>query len=158
MTKTEDRFAIISGRLRGARELHKLSAHETAIRAGVSDEEYNSWENGHPELSMEKMKKLADFYQVNVLFLLGKDFTVKVPYTKWLDDGAREDRNRCGVNDPYKRDYFDARYGAPIFVFDPETDRQESEMLDAFRKLDMYDRNFILSKALELLEKQGTGR
>lgn len=110
MTKTEDRFAIISGRLRGARELHKLSAHETAIRAGVSDEEYNSWENGHPELSMEKMKKLADFYQVNVLFLLGKDFTVKVPYTKWLDDGAREDRNRCGVNDPYKRDYFDARY------------------------------------------------
>lgn len=43
MTKTEDRFAIISGRLRGARELHKLSAHETAIRAGVSDEEYNSF-------------------------------------------------------------------------------------------------------------------
>lgn len=62
-------------RLKILRKEKKLKQHDMAVRFGLSDSGYQSYEQGkcYPEVS--KLLLLADFFDVSIDYLLGRSST-----------------------------------------------------------------------------------
>ena len=58
-------------RLKELREEKGLLQREVADILGVSRPAYNHWENGKIEIDFTNLKKLADFYNVTIDYIIG---------------------------------------------------------------------------------------
>ncbi len=59
--------------LRDLREDHDLRQETIASYLGVSQQTYSNYENGHREIPVTVVKKLAQYYHVSTDYLLGSD-------------------------------------------------------------------------------------
>lgn len=60
-------------RLKELRESVKMSQRAMAAELQVSKSTYNYWEQGKIEIDFENLKNIADYFNVSVDYLLGRD-------------------------------------------------------------------------------------
>ena len=65
-------MATFSDRLRQLRKAADLSQMEFSKRIGVSKSSVNMYERGEREPNLETLQRIADFFQVDIGYLLGK--------------------------------------------------------------------------------------
>ena len=59
---------------------NKLSQTEIAQKIGTSQSNYGKMENGEIEANIEKLIKLADYYDVSLDYLVGRQYANEVGY------------------------------------------------------------------------------
>jgi len=59
--------------LRSVRKNKGVTQTEVAKQMGVNQNTYSYWENGKAKIDNETLKKLADYFEVSVDHLLGRD-------------------------------------------------------------------------------------
>ena len=59
-------------RIRELREDHDLTQRFIASYLSIAQNTYSNYENGKREIPMEQMIRLADFYKVNMDYLIGR--------------------------------------------------------------------------------------
>lgn len=64
---------IFSERLKTLRKEKKLTQKEIAEQIGIKQNSYSDWETGKNEPSLEKLIVLADFFEVSLDWLVGRD-------------------------------------------------------------------------------------
>ena len=64
---------IFGTRLRKVRKSKKLTQKEVADLVNVNRVTYTNWEKGNREPSFEKLIVLADFFEVSLDWLVGRD-------------------------------------------------------------------------------------
>lgn len=69
-------------RLKELRKEKKLSQKELADYLGINEKTISRWENGESTIKSDKAQKLADFFGVNIGYLLGND---EKPYKELSD-------------------------------------------------------------------------
>ena len=60
-------------RLKELRKEKKLTQKELADYLGINEKTISRWENGESNIKPEKAKKLADYFDVSVEYILGYD-------------------------------------------------------------------------------------
>ena len=68
-------------RLKEIREDKDLKQDEIAKVLGIKQQQYSEYERGNVLISIEKLNKLADFYQTSIDYLVGRTDERK-PYKK----------------------------------------------------------------------------
>lgn len=68
-------------RLKEIREDKDLKQEDVANALGIKQQQYSEYERGVVLISIEKLNKLADFYQTSVDYLIGRTDERK-PYPK----------------------------------------------------------------------------
>ena len=71
-------------RLKEVRLIEKKDVKEVSKFLGISEQAYYKYEVGKSEPSIEKLKKLADYYQVSLDYLVGRDFGNDLGYVTEL--------------------------------------------------------------------------
>lgn len=130
-------------------QCNNMQITEAARLCGVTDSEFTDWLKGSRIPTEEKMKGLAEYCHVDVRYLLGQSYTMTVPVDEWRLD-LQEDYERAST---IEQDFYGCLYGRGAFLEQQEPDDAE-ELLSAYKKLNYRNQKFLLSKALELLEKQ----
>ena len=112
----EVNFTKIGERLRFARKNSQLSLEEVGKIINIHKGSVSRWENGRTEkIQLPVLEKLADIYNVNVMWLMGYD----VPMNKLPSDKKNNDK------------YFKyASYQA--YKNDPDLDKEDIEEIDRF--------------------------
>ena len=64
---------LIAERLKLLRKEKKLTQTELAEQIGIKQNSYSDWETGKNEPSLEKLIVLADFFEVSLDWLVGRD-------------------------------------------------------------------------------------
>lgn len=134
-------------------QCNNMQITEAARLCGVTDSEFTDWLKGSRIPTEEKMKGLAEYCHVDVRYLLGQSYTMTVPVDEWRSD-LQKDYERAST---IEQDFYGYLYGRCVFLEQQEPDDAE-ELFSVYKKLNYSNQKFLLSKALELLEKQGTGR
>ena len=81
-------MATFSERLRQLRTSAGLSQMEFSKRIGVSKSSVNMYERGEREPNLETLQRIADFFQVDIGYLLGNP-EVSAPVRKITDDDIK---------------------------------------------------------------------
>lgn len=66
-------MTLIAERLKFLRKEKKLTQKEIAEQIGIKRNTYSDWETGKNEPSLEKLIVLADFFEVSLDWLAGRD-------------------------------------------------------------------------------------
>jgi len=62
------------------RKLNKLTQEQVAKHLNMSQSTYQHYENGRSEPSIETLCKLADYYNVSLDYLIGRNFSNDIGY------------------------------------------------------------------------------
>ena len=81
-------MATFSERLRQLRKAAGLSQMEFSKRIGVSKSSVNMYERGEREPNLETLQHIADFFQVDIGYLLGNP-EISAPERKITDDDIK---------------------------------------------------------------------
>lgn len=74
---------MLQNRIRELREDNDLTQQFVAAYLSVAQNTYSNYENGKRDIPIEQMIRLADFYKVNMDYLLGRtDQKEMLPSTK----------------------------------------------------------------------------
>ncbi|KSU14876.1 helix-turn-helix domain-containing protein [Lactococcus lactis] len=65
-------MSVFSERLKELRKEKDLTQKEIANKLGVSRVAYTNWENGKREPNIERFVKLADYFNVNIDYVVGR--------------------------------------------------------------------------------------
>lgn len=76
-------------RLKILRESKKLNQEELASVLGVSKQTISNYENGKREANYENLEALADFFNVDMNYLLGKTNKTTILPERLLDEGKQ---------------------------------------------------------------------
>ena len=71
--KEEEKKKLFSARLKELRLQHGISQEELAEQIGIKQNSYSDWENGKCKPSYEKLEKIADFFEISLDWLFGRD-------------------------------------------------------------------------------------
>ena len=82
-------MAQFADMLRYLRKREGLTQNQLAERTGVSRSRINNYENGIREPDFETAEIFADFFNVNLDTLIGRDIDKKIPVTQ-TDDGIQQ--------------------------------------------------------------------
>ncbi len=94
---------IIADRIRSLRLEKGLSQQELSEEIGIGRSTIANYEQGKREPNMETLELFADFFNVDMNFLLGKKPTTEViPDTYYLNDDARDMAQFLYENPDYK--------------------------------------------------------
>lgn len=75
-------MSVFSERLKELRLSKRLTLEQLGIKLGLSKSSINMYERGEREPSFENLEAIADYFNVDLDYLLGKsDIKSKVPYT-----------------------------------------------------------------------------
>lgn len=66
-------MTYFTDKLKELRKEKKLTQKEIAEQIGIKQNSYSDWENGKTEPSLEKLIVLADFFEVSLDWLVGRD-------------------------------------------------------------------------------------
>ena len=66
-------MTLIAERLKLLRKEKKLTQTELGEKVGIKQSSYSDWETGKNEPSLEKLIVLADFFEVSLDWLVGRD-------------------------------------------------------------------------------------
>lgn len=72
MIAVADKNEIFGQRVKKLRQKMNISQERVAKAIGVSRARYSHYENNHVEPDIELIRKMADFYDVNTDFLIGR--------------------------------------------------------------------------------------
>ena len=62
--------------LKAIRKAKGLTQSEVARHIGITQNNYSYWENGKVKIDNDSLKKLADFFDVSVDYILGRDISL----------------------------------------------------------------------------------
>lgn len=100
-------------RLKQIRKERGVTQSEVAKFIGISQNNYSYWENGKVKIDGDSIKKLADYFNVSVDYLLGRSLTSTLPNAS----------NVYPLDAPIKLPiYGEIRAGTPIFTDQSPTD------------------------------------
>lgn len=100
-------------RLKQIRKERGVTQSEVAKFIGISQNNYSYWENGKVKIDGDSIKKLADYFNVSVDYLLGRSLTSALPNIS----------NIYPLDAPIKLPiYGEIRAGTPIFTDQSPTD------------------------------------
>lgn len=71
--KEEEKQQVFSVRLKELRLQHGFSQEELAEKIGIKRNSYSDWENGKCKPNYEKLEKIADFFDVSLDWLFGRE-------------------------------------------------------------------------------------
>ena len=71
--KEEEKKKLFSSRLKELRLQHGISQEELAEQIGIKRNSYSDWENGKCKPSYEKLEKIADFFEISLDWLFGRE-------------------------------------------------------------------------------------
>lgn len=71
--KEEEKQQVFSVRLKELRLQHGLTQKELVELLGVKRNTYSDWENGKCKPNYEKLEKIADFFDVSLDWLFGRE-------------------------------------------------------------------------------------
>lgn len=78
---------INANRLKEIRKKLGRTQHEVAQYIGITQNAYSYWENGKVKIDNESLKKLSDYFNVSIDYLLGRDIeSAATQHTKWTDE------------------------------------------------------------------------
>lgn len=79
---------MLKDRIKSLRTRKKLTQSEMAKRIGVARTTYAMYEQGHREPDYETLEKIADYFEVSIDYLLGRDSKVndEQAFEKWMND------------------------------------------------------------------------
>lgn len=125
-------------RLRECREKAGFSQKQVAVILKLSGPSVSNWENGKTNPTYENMARLADLYQVNVDYLMGRDLEGKTDVQEEMTDDERElwELREAARRDPERKALLKlAKNGTAQDV------RQAVALIDALRATnpDFYD-------------------
>ena len=66
-------MAFLGENLKKIRQEHKLTQIELANMLGISQKSYSHWENNKTFPSFENLVKLADFFEISLDWLFGRE-------------------------------------------------------------------------------------
>lgn len=69
----KEKKKVFSARLKELRLQHGISQEELAEQIGIKRNSYSDWENGKCKPSYEKLEKIADFFEISLDWLFGRD-------------------------------------------------------------------------------------
>lgn len=78
-------------RLKELRELKGMTQLKMAAELNLTKSTYNFWENGKVEIDFKNLIRLADYFNVSIDYLLGRDYVNKLA-------SLSEDENRLIEN------------------------------------------------------------
>ena len=107
------------------RESKKLTKKQVADAIGITERAYITYEYGQRDVSTDTLQKLADFYNVSVDFLLGRESDKQSDYIQQLADAKGFDSTQRGV----------------LAAFCYMDDAGREKLLDAIKELDDYKKN-----------------
>lgn len=90
-------------RLKEIRQLKGLKASEVAEQLSITRNSLSEWENGSRIPPCERIIQLADFYQISVDYLLGRDTDAGSP---------------CDSFKPISKSSFEIHHGRPVWIAD----------------------------------------
>ncbi|UWE05297.1 helix-turn-helix domain-containing protein [Laceyella sacchari] len=95
-------MAVFSERLKALRKAKKLTQQQIADRFGITKSAVSRWESGVIQPDIDKIKEIADFFDVTIDFLLGNDANQENKDKKNADlvDLLEEIKKRPYVIDP----------------------------------------------------------
>lgn len=103
----------------------KLNQADVANIIGVSVQAYQKYEYGTAEPTFDAISKLADFYNVSVDYLLGRETNKQIDYIQQLADAKGFDSTQRGI----------------LAAFCYMDDAGREKLLDAIKELDDYKKN-----------------
>lgn len=65
-------MSVFAEKLKELRKEKDLTQKEIANKLGVSRVAYTNWENGNREPNIERLVKLADYFDVSIDYLVGR--------------------------------------------------------------------------------------
>ncbi|MBE7044677.1 MAG: helix-turn-helix transcriptional regulator [Ruminococcaceae bacterium] len=57
-------------------QLHGVTAYRVSKETGISQTTFSAWKNGISVPKQEKLEKIADYFDVSIDYLMGRDETV----------------------------------------------------------------------------------
>ena len=166
-------------RLKELRQKKGDTQEDVAKVMGVTRRGYQKWENGESQIKPEKARQLADYFGVNVAYLLGledKQNILKIiqsnEFKKLLNDIDIEKINELGsayknveehINNPVKYDNFGKGLlnHSPLYMFtieelinaDKEKNTNFADILINYISLNDYDKKIAFDLVQKLSER-----
>ena len=166
-------------RLKELRQKKGDTQEDVAKVMGVTRRGYQKWENGESQIKPEKARQLADYFGVNVAYLLGfedKQNILKIiqsnEFKKLLNDIDIEKINELGsayknveehINNPVKYDNFGKGLlnHSPLYMFtieelinaDKEKNTNFADILINYISLNDYDKKIAFDLVKKLSER-----
>ena len=100
-----------SNRLKIMRKIFRKTQSDIAKIVNITQNAYSYWENGKVNIDSESLKKLANYYNVSLDFLSGREFTSTVPVEYW----SKEQQESYYTSDDEKKIYLEYLWGSPVF-------------------------------------------
>ena len=103
---------ISNSRLKIMRKISRKTQSDIARVVNITQNAYSYWENGKVNIDSESLKKLANYYNVSLDFLSGREFTITVPVEHW----SKEQQEIYYTSNEEKKIYLEYLWGAPVFL------------------------------------------
>lgn len=75
-------MGLFSQRLQYLRKKERLTQQDLAQKIGVAKSTISQYEKGSRQPNLEMLEKIADFFNVDIDYLMGRDLTQKIEYTE----------------------------------------------------------------------------
>lgn len=75
-------MSLFPERLRFLRLKKGFTQQEVANSLGIANSSYSLYEKGTRQPNLEMLEKIADFFNVDIDYLMGRDLTQKIEYTE----------------------------------------------------------------------------
>lgn len=79
-------------------KLHNTNANTVAKDLGFGNSQFTSWKNGVAKPSADALSKIADYFDVSVDYLLGREETKKLPDGFPTDSNFNSDLKKMGFS------------------------------------------------------------
>ena len=73
-------------RIRCLRKFNKMSQSKFAKLFHVDQTAVSNWEKGKNSIDIKMVEKIAEYFDVPIEFVLGKDFDIQIPISEWSEE------------------------------------------------------------------------
>lgn len=98
-------------RIKEVRKHKKITAKELANHINVAESTMSLYESGKREPDFETLKKIAEYLEVSIDFLLGRKFVMTNPPENWHQSLQEDYENAIG----FEKEFMEYKYGRVVF-------------------------------------------
>ena len=138
-------------RLEGLREEYDLKSKEVASKLGVGSSAYSDWERNKVRIPTRRLIELANFYNVNIDYLMcltNKRINIKTKQIDLNKIGIRikESRDELGLNLRQMGDAVDITFSS-LCNYENGKTLIQSDILISISKLTNYSVDYLLNRS-----------
>ena len=138
-------------RLEGLREEYDLKSKDVAIKLGVGSSAYSDWERNRVRIPTKRLIELANYYNVNIDYLMCLTNVRKNIKAKDIDLIAigkriKESRNEIGYNLRQMGDAVDITFSS-LCNYENGKTLIQSDILISISKLTNYSVDYLLNRS-----------